>query len=79
MQLQRKLCSHSPHKVRRTPNSFSCQQMAAVVFLLLAPTAIYLCLAYLALCTPYKFVPALYAAWFVYSIDLPNTGSKSEL
>jgi len=58
------------------------KQMAAVFFhgatLVFAPTAIYLCLAYLALCTPYKFVPALYAAWFVYSIDLPNTGSKSE-
>ena len=57
--------------------------MAAVFLhgttLVFAPTAIYVALAYLALFTPFKFVPALYFAWFVYSIDLPNRGVQSEL
>lgn len=47
--------------------------------LVFAPTTIYIALAYLALFTSYKFVPAIYFAWFIYSIDLPNTGVQSEI
>ena len=47
--------------------------------LVFAPTTIYIVLAYLALFTSYKFVPAIYFAWFIYSIDLPNTGVQSEM
>ena len=59
------------------------QQILAVFFhgatLVFAPTAIFIALAYLALCTQYKFVPALYFAWFFYSLDLPNRGVRAEL
>ena len=47
--------------------------------LVFAPAAIYFTLAYIALFTPYKFVPALYFAWFICSVDLPNRGVQSEL